>query len=184
MKRLLLILLIGFCSVAAGAELKVGFVNTDKILEESPQAKAADERLKKEFTARDKKLIETRKEIRTLEEKLAKDAAVMSEAERMKAERDIISRKRDVKRAQDEFDDDFNLRRNEELSKVRKTVFDAIVALAKQDGFDLVLSGGVVFAAERVDITDKVLERLKSSAGASTGGSTGAASSGAANPKP
>jgi outer membrane protein len=181
LKRLLLILLVGFCSAAASAELKVGFVNTDKILEESPQAKAADERLKKEFTARDQKLIETRKEIRTLEEKLAKDAAVMSEAERLKAERDIISRKRDVKRAQDEFDDDFNLRRNEELIKVRKTVFDAIVALAKQEGFDLILSGGVVFAAGRVDITDKVLERLKSSA---AGASTGAASGGAAGSKP
>ncbi len=181
MKRLLLILLVGFYSVAVSAELKVGFVNTAKILEESPQAKAAGERLGKEFAARDKKLVETQKEIRTLEEKLAKDAAVMSEAERLKAERDIISRKRDLKRAQDEFQDDLNLRRNEELGKVQKLAYDAIVALAKQEKFDLIVSGGVVFAAERVDITDKVLERLKSSA---AGGSTGASNSGAAKPKP
>lgn len=177
MKRFLLILLIGFCSAAVSAELKVGFVNTSKILEESPQAKAAGERLDKEFAARDKKLVETRKEIRTLEEKLAKDAAVMSEAERLKAERDIISRKRDVKRAQDEFDDDLNLRRSEELGKVQKIAFDAIVALAKQENFDLIVSGGVVFAAERVDITDRVLERLKSSAASGSNG-------GAAKSKP
>lgn len=178
MKRLLLILLVGFCSVAVGAELKVGFVNTAKILEESPQAKAAGERLEKEFAARDKKLVETQKEIRTLEEKLAKDAAVMSEAERLKAERDIISRKRDLKRSQDEFQDDLNLRRNEELGKVQKLAYDAIVALAKQENYDLIVSGGVVFAAGRVDITDKVLERLKASAGA------GGSNDGAAKSKP
>lgn len=178
MKRLLLILLVGFCSVAVSAELKVGFVNTAKILEESPQAKAAGERLDKEFAARDKKLVETQKEIRATEEKLAKDAAVMSEAERLKAERDIISRKRDLKRSQDEFQDDLNLRRNEELGKVQKLAYDAIVALAKQEKFDLIVSGGVVFAAERVDITDRVLERLKASVGA------GAPNGGAAKSKP
>ncbi len=184
MKRLLLLVLLGLCSAAVGAELKVGFVNTDKILEESPQAKAAGERLDKEFAARDKKLVETQKEIRTLEEKLAKDAAVMSEAERTKAERDIISRKRGVKRAQDEFQDDLNLRRNEELGKVRRLTYDAIVALAKQENFDLIISVGVVFASERVDITNKVLERLKSSAAGGAGGSTGASNSGAVKSKP
>jgi len=101
--------------------------------------------------------------IRSGEEKLAKDESVMSESERQKLERDILNRKRDAKRIQDEFREDFNLRRNEELGKLQKSIFEAIQVLAKEDNYDLLLTDGVVFAKESIDVTGKIEQKLQAS---------------------
>lgn len=147
----------------AAAEVKIGFVNVARLLEKAPQAEKAKKELEREFAPRDKKLVAEQKEIKSLEEKLNKDAAVMSDNEREKLDKDILSRKREAKRLQDEFREDFNLRRNEELTQLQKEIFEAIQSLAKEDGFDLLLTDGVVFASETVDVTGKVEKKLESS---------------------
>jgi outer membrane protein len=85
----------------------------------------------------------------------------MSEEERRKLERDILSQKREIKRARDEFTEDFNIRRNEELGKMQREIALSIVTLAKEKGYDLILENGVIYASDRVDITKLVIERLK-----------------------
>ena len=146
---------------AVAAELKVGFVNAAKVLEQAPQADAARAALEKEFSPRDKSLLKLQKEMRKLESRLTRDGAIMSESERRKLERDIISRKRDVKREQEEFREDLNIRRNESFDKLRRRVYEVIVDISKKEKYDLVVSDGVVYAADRIDITDKVVGRLK-----------------------
>ncbi len=165
MKALLRVLLgalaLTFALPAVAAELKLGFVNAARVLKSAPQAEAALNRLEKEFSPRDKALVEAQKALRKLEDKLSKDGTTLSDAERRDLERDIISQRRDVKRAQDEFREDFNIRRNEEMAKLQKLIQDAITALAQEERYDLVLNdGAVIFASEAVDITDKVLKRL------------------------
>lgn len=150
-----------FSSAASAAELRLGFVNAAKVLEEAPQAKEARERLEREFAPRDKELVNAQQGLKKMEDKLARDGAVMSESEQRKLERDILNAKREIKRSQDEFREDFNIRRNEEFGKLQRRVYEAIVALAKQDNYDVILGDGVIFASERVDLTDKVLERLR-----------------------
>jgi len=78
-------------------------------------------------------------------------------------DKEIISRKREAKRLQDEFREDFNLRRNEELTQLQKEIFEAIQSLAKDESFDLLLTDGVVFASETVDVTSKVEKKLRDS---------------------
>lgn len=151
-------------SAAEAAELKLGFVNAAKVLEEAPQAKDARERLEREFAPRDKELVSAQQDLKKMEDKLARDGAVMSESEQRKVEREILNAKREIKRSQDEFREDFNIRRNEEFGKLQRRVYEAIVSLAKQDNFDVIFGDGVIFASERVDVTDKILERLKSEA--------------------
>ena len=146
---------------AIAAELKVGFVNAAKVLEQAPQADAARAALEKEFSPRDKSLLKSQKEMRKLESRLTRDGAIMSEPERRKLERDIISRKRDIKREQEEFREDLNIRRNESFDKLRRRVYEVIVDISKKEKYDLVVSDGVVYAADRIDITDKVVGRLK-----------------------
>ena len=141
--------------------LKVGFVNAAKVLEQAPQADDARASLEKEFSPRDKSLLNTQKEIRALEDKLTRDGAIMSESERNKLERDIVSRKRDLKRGQEEFREDLNIRRNESFDKLRRRVYEVIVDIAKKEKYDLIVSDGVVYADNRIDITDKVVARLK-----------------------
>jgi outer membrane protein len=162
--RILFLLLGGLLlqiAVAQAAELKIGFVNAAQILDKAPQAELARSRLEKEFAPRDKSLVDAQKSLRSLEEKLARDSAVMGDSERRNLERDIIAQQRELKRAQDEFREDFNIRRNEELGSLQRQVYEAIVSLAKEEQFDLIVNdGAVIYASEQVDITDQVLRRL------------------------
>lgn len=158
------ILAFGLCMFSASvlaADLKIGFVNAPRVLEEAPQAEAAQKDLQKEFSPRDKAIVDGQNEIRKLEDKLARDGVVMGEKERRKLERDIVSRKRDLKREQEEFREDLNIRRNEAFEQIRNIVRDAINEIAKTEKYDLIVGEGVIYADSRIDITDKVIARLK-----------------------
>ena len=147
-------------SASATAEMKVGFVDTAKLMESAPQVKAAQSNIEAEFAPREKELVELQRKIRAQEDRLARDTAVMSEAENSKLERDILAMRRDLKRSQEEFRDDLNIRRNEVLAKLQREIFDAIVAFAKDKKYDLILGQGVVYSSDRVDITDDILKQL------------------------
>ncbi len=145
----------------ASAETKIGAVNALRVLEQSPQAEAARKMIEKEFAPRDKQLGAQQKKVKDLEDKLNKDGAIMSEAERTKLERDIISQKRELKRTQDEFREDLNFRRNEEFAKIQKKIIAAIQDVAETNNFDVILGEGVIYASSKVDISNMVIEHLK-----------------------
>jgi len=162
------ILVAGLLSIALigtshAADIKIGFVNMARILEKAPQAEKAKVALEKEFSPRNKRLLASQKEIKKLDEKLARDAKLMSEAEARRLQRDVLEKKRALNRDQEEFREDINLRQNEELAKLQKLVFEAIKALSESEKYDLVLYDGVVFASGAVDITNKVQSRLSTS---------------------
>lgn len=150
---------------SASAELKIGVVNAIKILEGAPQAEAARKQLEKEFASRDRDLVARQKAIKEMEDRLARDGATMAEAEARKLERDIVSKRRDLKRDQDEFREDVNLRRNEEFGKIQKEIVQSIQDVAKSEGYDLILGEGVIYASDKTDITNAVLERLRKGSG-------------------
>lgn len=144
----------------SAADKRVAYVNINKVLEQAPQAIAANKRLEKEFEPRNSALNELRKEVRTLEDRLSREGMTMSEAQLRKLELDIRGRKREIKRAQEDFREDLNIRRNDELRKLQKRTYDAIVELAKNENYDMVLGDVVIYASPAVDITDKVLKVL------------------------
>lgn len=142
------------------AENKIGFVDTVKLMEGAPQAKSAQSKIEEEFAPREKELVALQREIKKMEDDLSRDGSVMSESKRSKVERDILSKRRELKRSQEEFRDDLNIRRNEVLAKLQKDMYEAVVTLAKEQKFDLILSQGVVYASDKVDITESVLKKL------------------------
>ena len=146
---------------SVAAEYKIAFVEVPRLLRDAPQVEAVREKLKKEFSRRNDDLVLQQDQVGKLEEKLRRDAAIMSDAESKRLERDIISRQRKLKSSQTEFQEDLALRQNEELGKLRKVIGEIIVQVAKEDSVDLVLESGVVYASDRANITDKVLERLR-----------------------
>jgi outer membrane protein len=157
-----LVLALGVFAVpAASAEVKIGFVNVAKVLELAPQAEAARNRIEREFAPKDRELLQQQKDVRGLEDRLVKNAAVLSDVERQRDETKIRASKRELRRAQDEFREDLNLRRSQELSKLQQKVTGVIQVLAKAEKYDLIVSDGVIFAGTRVDITDKILKRLR-----------------------
>ena len=147
---------------ADAADTRIGIVNTATLLKEAPQAEAARKKLENEFAPRDEKIVALQKLTKNLEEKLAKNVAVLNEAERKKQEREIVAKKRDVKRIREEFTEDFNFRRNEEIGKLQKLVSETILALAVEQKYDIILNESVIYASKQVDITTNVLERLRS----------------------
>ncbi len=153
--------LVLFVGNAIAADVRVAFVNTSQILEQIPQGEASREELQSEFSPRDDSLIASQKKLKSLEDKLARDGAVMTEDARRELERDVLGQQRELARARDEFAEDLNIRRNEEFAKLQRLVVDTIVRIAKEDSYDLVLEAGVVYASDKVDITDKLISRLK-----------------------
>ena len=148
----------------AAAEAKIGFVNTARLLEESPQARAAQQALETEFLPRQRELADQQKVLQDKEDKLKRDAAVMSEADRAKAERELRDGQRDLARRFNELQEDANLRRNEEFGKVQRSLLQEVQAYARANGFDLIVSDGVLFASPAVDVTAQVVTALKAKA--------------------
>jgi len=162
---LLLAALLAFTPTAY-ADLKIGYVNAARILDESPQAAAVTKKLKQEFSARQGDLLSDQKKLKQMEEKMARDGAVMSTEERSKLEREVVVQKRDLQNASDAFRDDLNLRRNEEMNKLLAVVQQTIEGIGKEQKFDLIVYEGVAYASPAIDLTDKVLEKLRASGNA------------------
>ena len=146
---------------AAAEGIKVGAVNLTKVTENMPQADAAQKQLEREFAPRQRDLEGQQKELKALEERLERDTDVMGESERRGLERDIRSLQRELVRLQREVREDYNIRRNEELRKLLKETLATVAELAKEEKYDLVISEGVVYASEKVNLTQPLLDRLK-----------------------
>lgn len=146
-------------AVAVSAELKIGYVNAVKVIEEAPQGEAALKKLETEFAPRDKQIVEMQNKLKQLEQDLEKNALVLKDTEHRSKEFEIVSLKRDLRRATQEFREDYNLRRNEELAALQKIVQKTIAEIAKQENYDLVLESAV-YAGPRADITEKILKKL------------------------
>lgn len=141
------------------AELKIGFVNTERIFRESAPAVRASKKLEKEFAARDLEIQKMANKFRDLQAHLEKESVTISEADRRNKERDLANLNRDLQRAQREFREDLNVRQNEERAAFQDRVNKAVGELAEREKYDLILQEAV-YVSNRVDITDKVLRAL------------------------
>lgn len=162
---------------AAFAQVKIGVVNIPRLLEESPQAKTAMQALQDEFAPRQREIVQAQKDLKAKEEKLQRDGAVMAENERRNAEKDLRDGQRELARKQNEYVEDLNLRRNEELGKLQRSLLEEVQNFARSANYDLIVGDGVLYVNESLDITAQVLNALQQR-------SKGAAAPKPASPKP
>jgi outer membrane protein len=160
LKNLILASLLSFAISAQSAELKVGYVQVDKILQEAPQTAESGKKLEKEFSPRSQELDRMAKQIKDLETALDKDGLTITEADRRSKERDVQNIKTEFQRKQRELREDINLRKNEELGSLQDRINKAVQSVAKAENYDLVMYSGVAYATDKIDITDKVLKLL------------------------
>jgi outer membrane protein len=151
--------LMAVSSPALAQDLKIGYVNSERVLREAAPARAAQTKLEAEFGRRERDLAEAGTRLKAAADKLDKDAPTLSESERARRQRELIEQDRDLQRKRREFQEDLNQRRNEELSAVVERANRAIKAIFDNEKYDLILQE-VVFAGPRVDITDKVIRAL------------------------
>ena len=159
-KYLVLITLVVFNINFAYAEVKIGFVEVQKILKNAPQTVEANKKLEKEFTKRTARLKKVVKSIKDKESAFRKNSMTMSEGERAKKQKEIQSLKIDAQRTEREVREDIDIRRREENAKVQAQVNIAVEKVAKDQGYDLVLYQGVAYAGKKVDITSIVIKAL------------------------
>ncbi len=160
MKRLF-ILLLAFSLPAAAqtTDMKIGFVNTEKVFRDSPLAVKAQKKLEKEFQVREQGIQKLVKQARDLQAYLEKEGLTLSEADRGKKQKDLANLSRDIQHDQRTFREDLNQRKNEEFAVVQERARKAIMEIAEKEKYDLILEN-VVYASPKVDITERILKTL------------------------
>ncbi len=145
-------------------ELKIGYVNSDRVLRDAAPAKAAQARLEQEFSRREKELADMAAKLKAASDKLEKDGPTLSESERARRQREVVEQQREFERKRREFQEDLAQRKNEELAAVVERANRVIKQIFEQEKFDLIVQEAV-FAGPRVDITDKVIKALNANGG-------------------
>ncbi len=150
------------CNVLLAQEsaYKIGFVNTARVLKEAPQARKVEERLKAEFEPREAQLKEKRQEILAIEDLIKNDTTLIAK-DRRKLERVIRLKVSQLKFLEQEFREDQNLRRNEEIRELQKVISKVLKAQGDTGEFDLILTEGVSYVSDKIDITTQTIEMLK-----------------------
>ncbi len=158
--KLVVSVLVTLAVVPASAEsIKIGFVNGQRVVNESPQAKRAKQKLEKEFEKRDQELQQMAKRLQAMQENLEKNSVTMAESERRTKEREFAELNREFQRKQREFREDLNLRQNEELAAIFEHANKVIKQVAEAEKFDLIVQDAV-YVSPRIDITEKVIKAL------------------------
>src|SRR5882762_4713780 len=168
----------------AWADLMIGGVDYGRLVEESPQAKTALESIRTEFTPRQRDLQNQQATLKTKEDRLQKDGATMSQDQRTNSEKDLRDSYRELQRKQSEVQDDFNARRNEEMSRLQKILIEQVRVYAKAQNFDLVIADGVIYTTPTIDITPAILAQLQANPGAGASHAKAAAPATAPAPAP
>ncbi|MGB5410090.1 MAG: OmpH family outer membrane protein [Woeseiaceae bacterium] len=161
-------LLGAFALPAAAQDLKIGVVNLPLLMDRAPQTRAMMTALQEEFAPRQREFEAKQKEYADFAEKVQKDASVMGEVERRNAEKTLRDLQREVARLQTEFQEDANLRQNEELSILQRAILQQVQDYAKAEGYDIVVGDGVLYASTTVNITEEVLRAIEANSTATS----------------
>jgi outer membrane protein len=161
-KKLLVVAsaLLAVATAAPAQEIKIGYVNSERVLREATPAKAAQAKLEAEFSKRDRELAEQGARLKAGADKLDKDGPTLSETERNRRQRELVEQDRDLQRKRREFQEDLNQRKNEELSIVVERANRVIKQIMDSEKYDIILTEGVYFVSARVDVTERVIRAL------------------------
>ena len=153
-------LIFAFAMPASAQETKIGVVSLQAIVERAPQTKAVMDALREEFAPRERGIVAKQKEIEDLQAKVQKDLAVMGETERRNAEKNLRDLNREFERMRTEYQEDSNLRQNEEFGVLQRSVLKEVQDYAQAQGYDLIVGDGVLYVSNTVNITEDVLNAV------------------------
>jgi outer membrane protein len=147
-----------------GGGVRIGFINTDRMLREAAPARAAQTKLEQEFSKRDKEISDMGAALKADSDKFDREAPTMSDSQRQSRQRQLMDEDRDFQRKRSEFQDDLNSRKQEELQHVLDRANVVLRQIAKDENYDVILQEAV-YVNPRLDITDKVIKALNADTG-------------------
>lgn len=146
---------------SAADELHVGYVNMQKLMQQSPQARAAVQVMKNKFGDRGQDLVAEQSKIKALQDQITKNGAVMSADQLQDKQNELDDMQRDYSRKQSDLQDDISAEKNQEIAKLQRDIYEAVQVFAKGKKYNLIIGEGVFYADSTVDITDQVLAQLQ-----------------------
>ena len=152
--------ILSVASSASGQELKIGFVNTDRVFKEAAPALRSQKKLQEDFAPRDQEIKDVNAQATEVKAKLEKDGLTMAESEKRALESELARLSREIQRLQREFREELNLRKQEELKVILRIANEEIDKIAAEEKYDLILQEAV-YRSDRLDITDKVIKALE-----------------------
>jgi len=156
---------LALATTPALAQLKIGYVDFQRLASESPQAQSIQESLRNEFGPKQQELVKAQQAFKTRADKFQRDAATMSDDQREREQKYLRDTDRDLQAKQSEFQDDVNQRKNEELSRLQRSLIEEVQSYAKAHGYDLVLANDALYFNPTIDLTAEILARLKDGSG-------------------
>ncbi len=145
--------------VSAWAQMRIGFVNAERVMRESAPAVKALKKLEKEFERREQELQRTGKTLQSMQSSLEKTGPSLPELERKTKEREFSDMSRDFQRKERTLREDYAQRQHEELAGIQEQANRVIQQIAEREKYDLILQEAV-YANPGIDITDKVIKAL------------------------
>ena len=147
------------CPLVASADMRIGFVNAERVMRESAPAVRALKKLEKEFERRDQDLQKQAKTLQSMQSSMEKSALTMQDGERKAKEREFAEMSRDYQRKERSLREDYAQRQHDELSGIQEQANRVIQQIAEKEKYDLILQEAV-YANPNIDITDKVIKAL------------------------
>ncbi|MFC1747859.1 OmpH family outer membrane protein [Pseudomonadota bacterium] len=146
---------------AQAEEMKLGYVNLVKLMSESPQVRAVEDRMRKTFQVRNDDLLATKNKLNKDKEAFVRDSASMTREQRQHADRVLTIRQRELKLDEIEFKEEVTIRSDNEMKKVRSALKEAIQEYGRENKFYMIFADGVVYADDVADVTDAVISKLE-----------------------
>lgn len=150
-------------ATGAWAQTKIGYVDWEEILRNAPQIGTAKAKLEAEFSDQNAAIERQEQNLRELEERLVRDAAVMSDEQRQLLERTVRNQRRDVQREKEDLREEIDFSLQEERQRVEQEIYEIVRQFAQAEGYDLIIPGPALFASNQVNLTEQLLERLRKS---------------------
>ena len=155
------LIILALFSASLNAAGKSAYINSKVLLEQSPQAVAANGELQKQFGEREQSLRKLAQEIQQMEGTYKNDNAVMSDDQKKKAEDNIVLNKRRFQFEQQSLKEDLQSKQRELLQKVQVEIKTVIEAYGRENGYDFIFTdSSIAFASDAVNVTDKILDEL------------------------
>ena len=149
---------------ASTSPFRIAIVDVSVLLENSPQSKAANEKLKSAYVPREESLNKEQQAIQQLETALAVriEAGTVSEADKLEQQRELRDRKRKNVRALEDFREEVRTARDTAVDNLQSQIVLAIGEVREREQIDVVLrESDYIVASNRVDMTNKVMQHLE-----------------------
>lgn len=151
-----------FLASPAWANQKLAVVDYQKLVENSPQVTAVNKELETQFKIRREALLKQRDDLQKKLADLNRNQAVMGQEQIAKTQDELIAQRARLQADEQAFEQEFRLAQARAYDKFMKQVTEAIAAVAKEQGYDMVIrKQATPFVNNEYDITKLVSAKLK-----------------------